>query len=1851
MSPVSRVPASAPARIRVPYIGDPDPVPGDWMPWSPIGPSVVAGPHVVLDGPSSARLPARLGGRVRALAVSPDGQRVYAGTASGGVWYSEDAGARWTALDLYESALNVADQAVHVDALTVGAIAVHWATRDTDVVYVAAGVHPAPPLAQAPETLQDVGVRFCVGPAERAMATGTAANVPWRAVASNLRGVAVNRLMVDRVAQVVVWAATTRGLYRRHEDGRDEWEAIDTGLGDGEMSDVLVVAPGVGAEAERVYAAHAAGRVAWSSDGAHWTPVALPAFAPADLAPNARNEPIGRVRLAAGYLAGHVVVYAVANGPRLWRIDGGAAAIVRGLPLDLFDGDGVSDPSSMAIAAWPMPDRPDVIAVGGIAFGRLRGPEQAAEAALYMGQLVPDGAGGFTFPRAAVAAGALPAEWIGQELPPGVQELVWQEEMPAVLPPGPPRLWIGGEGGVFRSDAVPDPRGTFAPRNTGLTVVEARSLAQDGDDGAVMLLGTRASGVLRRLSGETWEVAVPGPAGCVAIDPRDGRTMYAQSSGVRWMKSTDGGRTFAALGFLSPADARARDTEDDRSARAMRPAVANLDDAHGTQVALGTHRIWYTDDRSPDAWVTLPANTNPFNPLVANPLAQDALDGAVLAAHWGTANRLYVLTRGGVYLLERNAAGAWQRQQLYDQAAVRRNWKGKIPRGMIPDDQPLAALAVHRADQGLGNLYAGTALRGDVGPVWWFDGDHAWIDTGFAIDAPVHALLVDPAHLEWVYAGTDLGVWQGIGTFRGGAAPVWDWTRHLSAALPEAPCVDLAIATTSGQRVLRAVLAGRGVWEVPLERAVVTPTIYVRSHVFDARLADVPSGGARDPSGAARGQVALDASPDVRVWRSPAADPPEPVAVPLDANSDPFDVWRMRSALRVRGERVDPDAPWLPDGPPALARQAAALPPVAPPRTDLQVWHDLTVGNRFPLDADAPDHADLVVHLRDEPDRWPKGTRTSCVSGDAVGSARARVYVTVHSRHWLPIAPNTVQVALLRTEHHRHRSANGTPALPGGWAASLAADRPAGAGAWLAGTMWAYADPAVPFRTVSTTLDAHNPQIVAFDVDLTGASWNHPGLLLLAVVVTNADLLPAALGTDVAALVRTDHRVAARSVRHAALLVTPLTVYGGFDAGRYPNQAALEQAWNNSNLMFTGLYLDSPLHVAAERDQLAQIPTVVPAGTPVLGFFRGHNRLGNDPFPVSPNAWMRAWNEIRPHWGVMPIYFGQQDHRNGDFVNNPAPPPAMAWRPKGPYDLRAEIGVDNADDAQVKAVAAHIPAGAVIYLDYEFAGAPIGAFAAAMGPMVEGGVAYCNAFFHRLAELGYRPGVYSHATTSPSFDSECPGLFVWNVNTDRTVPAPANATVVRNQLVIRTPPMNVIGEAPDPRAIVRQWRLDFGAPPAPPVNPSPLIFAAINQNHIDADVALVADPAFPERRSKARDIPWGRVAVTPVAAGQCAIHVVRRGTPRRRTWPAGGFPAALLLPHNESHTWNPFTAMIALRVAGPPAAPNDTTELLVAMGHADAESDDVWRLQAVRRPPNRTTWLHETVPDAGFAIDPLPGVAAVTRGDQSIDAFVVDDDTGQLSVARWMPDTRAWHAATNIAGATVKRTSRAAAISHTQGIADVFWIEAADTSLVQTSHSDALTPNDWSGPAPLGGPAGLQIAPGATVRAHPFANVAAVSASAGRIDVFFIGRQDGVDDWRLYDAWWTPAAGWAAANVQFENLDAAGNIVDLEPLAPIAACLRDATHVDVFVVGMDGQMYTQALDVAVGTLGRLTLITLAPPVAGGPPPPGSFATVDGACTNRPGDVQVVATDRTGAVYATSWNAAAGNYDPLVAVPV
>ena len=56
--------------------------------WLPVGPSTV------LQGAGQSQ--PRVSGRVRDIAVSPNGKRIYIAAAGGGVWYSSDTGSTWS---------------------------------------------------------------------------------------------------------------------------------------------------------------------------------------------------------------------------------------------------------------------------------------------------------------------------------------------------------------------------------------------------------------------------------------------------------------------------------------------------------------------------------------------------------------------------------------------------------------------------------------------------------------------------------------------------------------------------------------------------------------------------------------------------------------------------------------------------------------------------------------------------------------------------------------------------------------------------------------------------------------------------------------------------------------------------------------------------------------------------------------------------------------------------------------------------------------------------------------------------------------------------------------------------------------------------------------------------------------------------------------------------------------------------------------------------------------------------------------------------------------------------------------------------------------------------------------------------------------------------------------------------------------------------------------------------------------------------------------------------------------------------------------------------------------------------
>ena len=140
------------ARGGIARVAEP-PAPGGPQ-WNPLGPAGV--------GLGQADKHPRVSGRVLAIAAHRGGQRAYVGTASGGTWYTDDAGLHWRCLDTYAETAPLTGRAPgQADALAVGAVTVEWgADPGTDVVYVGTGE----PVGLA-NTFYGVGVRVATGPA------------------------------------------------------------------------------------------------------------------------------------------------------------------------------------------------------------------------------------------------------------------------------------------------------------------------------------------------------------------------------------------------------------------------------------------------------------------------------------------------------------------------------------------------------------------------------------------------------------------------------------------------------------------------------------------------------------------------------------------------------------------------------------------------------------------------------------------------------------------------------------------------------------------------------------------------------------------------------------------------------------------------------------------------------------------------------------------------------------------------------------------------------------------------------------------------------------------------------------------------------------------------------------------------------------------------------------------------------------------------------------------------------------------------------------------------------------------------------------------------------------------------------------------------------------------------------------------------------------------------------------------------------------------------------------------------------------------------------------------------------
>lgn len=1106
---------------------------GDDSLWVPIGPAAV------LRG--QADTTPRVSGRVRALAVHPDGRRVYAGTANGGVWYSDDAGLSWLPLGMFISGHSGPVGAVGAEALTVGALSVRFggaADGSGDDVLVGTGE-----LADD-RFFGGVGVLHAVGPAPVALADKFVD--PWTREAANLAGFGCFQLArnPDHPDQAV--AATSRGLFRRAlpAAGGSTWEQVtEKPFRAGEqtilVTDVAWVKP-TGAAGTRLWVAlldlsgTASGLWVTDVDPAGglrgFKRVALRGLGPSARIGLAAAAPPSRLLYALS-----VTGQPRTRNARLWRIDDATApptvTPVGRVPPRLF-GEPDRDQHDYDLAVAVDPTDPDRVVLGGAALFHLDW-----SAALYVCAVEAGGRTGFQLSGRRPASGNEAADpfWRGQGVHPDVHAAVFARSSE---PPGRRDLWIGCDGGVFVSNSN-GRRDSFVARNTGIASLQVGFIASNPASDVDVLAGTQDNGTIQRVGTSAWTVRFLGDGGGLAYDPGHPGRFVRQYTNTDW-DDQDG----TTLGFVSRSGDPSEQVEHD--AASFYSDADAVVSGERTLLAIGSNRVWVSDDWGADgSWVTLPSGRDPR----ANP--QDTTTdlcvpgdagpfggSSVITLRWspwplhtGGPLRLLVLCRKAVIVHD----------VVVDPAHRRLRSRAKRVERELPSATWTDAFWHDRGRGRHGSLYLTTT--GPQNPaepdppdtLWWFDGDDTWHPTGLrsspeGTKAPAFAVVVDPDDSSTVYVGTGAGVW--CGSFDPAGA-TWSW-RVFSNGLPAAPVADLEVVKVGPVKLLRAGIQALGVFEVDLTGPT-PPRTFLRVHELDSRR--VAPASLTDPRGPRPRRLRWEASPDVRPRMRPGAPRPAPPANPdqdlVDEPAGALDrhrLWAFQTALRRLDPLVRADGGWSADFEKRLQarRKAANLPHTEVPRVDRAIWNDVVTRPRCyadPWDGPAPTEADLLELVVDRP--APAGDKASL----ALTRGPAKVEVLVH--HWHAAAVDGAQVRVVLLRHRLGASPDDGKALPVAFTAKVAQALATGGpppGGWdsLPGG-WTVADPATPLRSPARPVRPRTPRAVSFDVDF-GADPADSRWILLAVAASTPD--PATFtGATLRDLVLRSRGVAARTVR------------------------------------------------------------------------------------------------------------------------------------------------------------------------------------------------------------------------------------------------------------------------------------------------------------------------------------------------------------------------------------------------------------------------------------------------------------------------------------------------------------------------------------------------------------------------------------------------------------------------------------------------------------------------------------------------------------------------------------------------
>ena len=314
-------------------------------------------------------------------------------------------------------------------------------------------------------------------------------------------------------------------------------------------------------------------------------------------------------------------------------------------------------------------------------------------------------------------------------------------------------LYVGCDGGVYKSTTGGS---SWTSLNNGLVTMQFYKMGSDFNSASRAMGGTQDNGTNEYSGSTTWTTRLGADGGEVIFDPTNSNIIYAEIQNGSHYKSVNGGLNWTTI---------------------------------NTGLSGGP-------------WIT-PVEMDPVNPSVLYTISNSNL---YKTTNSGGSWSLLFDAPESFYSDIQVAPGDNQTIYVSGASAIYKSVNGganftKISTGLGATS--ITAMAVHPTQpQTLYVTNGGWTATNHIYKTT--DGGNTWQNvTGNLPNVPCNTIVIDPAHAEMVYAGTDLGVYVSVD-----AGAMWgEWNTNL----PNVVIDELDIQATA--RIIRAATHGRGMFE------------------------------------------------------------------------------------------------------------------------------------------------------------------------------------------------------------------------------------------------------------------------------------------------------------------------------------------------------------------------------------------------------------------------------------------------------------------------------------------------------------------------------------------------------------------------------------------------------------------------------------------------------------------------------------------------------------------------------------------------------------------------------------------------------------------------------------------------------------------------------------------------------------------------------------------------------------------------------------------------------------------------------------------------------------------------------